>query len=78
MPIMAPLADFVGVSRDLVVTAFATSAGLMNLITPTSGILMGSLAIARVPYDKFLKFALKLCLILSLIVMVTLSIATIM
>ena len=41
MPIMAPLADFVGVSRDLVVTAFATSAGLMNLITPTSGILMG-------------------------------------
>ena len=78
MPIMAPLADFIGVGRDLVVTAFATSAGLMNLITPTSGILMGSLAIARVPYDKFLKFALKLCLILSLIVMVTLSIAAIM
>lgn len=77
MPIMAPLADFIGVSRDLVVTAFATSAGLMNLITPTSGILMGSLAIARVPYDKFLKFTLKLCVILSLIVMLTLSIAVI-
>ena len=77
MPIMAPLADFVGVSRDLVVTAFSTSAGLMNLITPTSGILMGSLALCRIPYDRFLKFALKLCVILSLIVMVTMSIAVI-
>lgn len=74
MPIMAPLADFVGVGKELVVTAFATSAGLMNLITPTSGILMGSLALARVPYDKFLKFAFKLLVLLSLIVMVTMSI----
>lgn len=75
MPIMAPLADFAGVSRNLVVTAFATSAGLMNLITPTSGILMGSLALCKIPYDRFLKFALKLCVILSLIVLVTMSIA---
>lgn len=74
MPIVAPLADFVGVGRELVVTAFATSAGLMNLITPTSGILMGGLALCRIPYDKFLRFVFKLLIILSLIVMVTMSI----
>lgn len=74
MPIVAPLADFVGVGRELVVTAFATSAGLMNLITPTSGILMGGLALCRIPYDKFLKFVFKLLIILSLIVMATMSI----
>ena len=78
MPIMAPLADFAGVSRDLVVTAFSTSAGLMNLITPTSGILMGSLALCKIPYDRFLKFALKLCVILSLIVLLTMSIAVVL
>lgn len=75
MPIFAPLAEFVGVGKDVVVTAFATSAGLMNLITPTSGILMGSLALCRIPYNKFIQFALKLCVILSLIVMVVLSIS---
>ncbi|MEG2928346.1 MAG: YfcC family protein [Oscillospiraceae bacterium] len=78
MPIFAPLAEFVGVSKDVIVTAFATSAGLMNLITPTSGILMGSLALSRIPYNKFMKFTLKLCVILSLIVMATLSISVIL
>ncbi len=78
MPIFSPpLADFAGVSRELVVTAFSTSAGLINLITPTSGILMGSLAIARIPYNKFIKFAWKLCVILSLIVMISMSIVAI-
>ena len=77
MPIFSPLADFAGVSRELVVTAFSTSAGLINLITLTSGILMGSLAIARIPYNKFIKFAWKLCVILSLIVMISMSIVAI-
>ena len=64
MPIMAPLADFAGVGRDLVITAFQSASGLINLITPTSAVVMGGLAIGRVPYDRWLKFSWKLLLII--------------
>ena len=64
MPIMAPLADFSGVDRALVITAFQSASGLINLITPTSAVVMGALAIGRVPYDRWLKFVWKLILIL--------------
>ena len=50
MPIMAPLADFAGADRSLVVTAYQSASGLLNLVTPTSAVVMGGLAIARVPY----------------------------
>src|ERR671911_470938 len=56
MPIMAPLADFAGADRSLVVTAYQSASGLLNLVTPTSAVLMGGLAIARVPYGKYLRF----------------------
>mgnify|MGYP004527173815 FL=1 len=59
MPIMAPLADFAGVSRSLVITAFQCACGLVNLVTPTSAVVMGALAIGRVPYDRWLKFIWK-------------------
>ncbi len=49
MPILVPVADFAGVMRNLVVTAFATGSGIVNLITPTSAFVMGGLAIGRVP-----------------------------
>jgi uncharacterized ion transporter superfamily protein YfcC len=77
MPIMAPLADFVGVGRDLIVTAFQSAAGIVNLITPTSGVVMGALAIARVDYAKWLKFTAKLLLILMITIMILLTLATI-
>ena len=64
MPIMAPLADFAGVSRALVITAFQSACGIINLITPTSAVVMGALAIGRVPYDRWLKFVWKLILII--------------
>ena len=64
MPIMAPLADFGGVGRDLVVTAFQSASGLVNLITPTSAVVMGGLAIGHVPYDRWLKYVWKLILII--------------
>ena len=67
MPIMAPLADFSGLGRDIVITAFQSACGLINLITPTSAVVMGGLAIGRVPYDKWLKFTWKLLLILLVI-----------
>jgi uncharacterized ion transporter superfamily protein YfcC len=72
MPILAPVADFSGVQRDLVVTAFATGSGLVNLITPTSAVVMGGLAIGRVPYERWLRFIWPLLIVLSLVVMAAL------
>lgn len=64
MPILAPLADFSHIDRDLVVTAYQSASGLVNLITPTSAVVMGGLAIAHVPYLRWLKWVSPLLLIL--------------
>lgn len=56
MPIMVPLTSFVGVPPDLAVTAFQSASGLMNLFIPTSAVVMGGLAIARVPYGRYLRW----------------------
>lgn len=73
MPIMAPIADFAGVGRDLVITAYASASGIVNLITPTSGVLMGALAIARVSYGAYLKWVWKLLLMLFVLNLAILS-----
>lgn len=78
MPVMAPIADFAGVGRDLVITTFAAGSGLVNLITPTSGVLMGALALARVSYGAYLKWVWKFMAILTAIVLAILSIAALM
>ncbi len=72
MPIMAPLGDFAGVGRDLIITAFQSACGIINLITPTSAVVMGALAIGRVPYDRWLKFSWKLILIIFGVVLLLL------
>lgn len=77
MPIMAPLADFAGVSRELVVTAYQSASGLPNLITPTSGVVMGALAIGRISYSAWLKFILPLIGITSALIMVLLSLSVV-
>jgi len=76
MPILAPVADFADVQRELVVTAFATASGMVNLITPTSAVVMGGLAIGRVPYERWLRFVLPLLAVLTLVVMAALALAT--
>ncbi len=75
MPIIAPLAGFIGVSTALVVTAFQGAAGVMNLVVPTSAVVMGGLAIARVPYDRYLKWVWPLLVLLSVLVVVVLAIS---
>jgi len=75
MPIMAPLADFSGVQRDLVVTAYQSANGLLNLVNPTFAVVMGGLAIGRVPYDRWFRFMVPLMLILAVLIVVLLSIA---
>jgi len=78
MPIMAPLADFSGVGRDLVVTAYQSASGLVNLINPTFAVVMGGLALGRVPYERWLKFMWPLLLALTVLIMGLLSIGTLL
>ena len=56
MPILAPLADFADVARSVAVTAYQSASGLVNLLTPTSAVIMGGLALSKVGYDRYLKF----------------------
>jgi uncharacterized ion transporter superfamily protein YfcC len=67
MPILAPLADFAGVSRAVAVTAFQSASGLVNLVTPTSAVIMGGLALSKVGYDRYLKFVWPFALAVFLI-----------
>lgn len=73
MPILAPLADFSGVARNLVVTAFQSANGLVNLFNPTFAVVMGALAIAKVPYERWLKFVMPLVIILTILIVAVLS-----
>ena len=66
MPIMAPLADFAGVGREVVITAFQTASGLINLITPTRAVVMGALALGHGAVLKFIWKLLAILLVLSL------------
>jgi uncharacterized ion transporter superfamily protein YfcC len=74
MPILAPLADFAGVGRDLVVTAYQSANGLVNLINPTFAVVVGGLAIGRVSYDRWLAFIWPLLLILTVFITAVISI----
>jgi uncharacterized ion transporter superfamily protein YfcC len=73
MPIMAPLADFAGVPRALVVTAYQSANGLINLVTPTFAVVAGGLALGRVPLNTWWKFAMPLVLMLAGVIIVVLS-----
>jgi uncharacterized ion transporter superfamily protein YfcC len=77
MPIMAPLAGFADVPKDLVVTAYQSANGLMNLFIPTSAVVMGGLAIARVPYGRYLKFVWPLLAMLAGVTVVVLGIGAV-
>ena len=75
MPILAPLADFAKLPRSIVVTAYQSASGLLNLITPTSVIIMGALAVARTGYDRWFRFVWPLLLIVLVATMLLLSLA---
>jgi uncharacterized ion transporter superfamily protein YfcC len=64
IPIMAPFADMVGVSRQAMVLAFQFGDGFTNMVTPTSGVLVAALAMARIPYAKWVKWVWKGVLVL--------------
>ena len=67
MPIMAPFSDLIGISRQATVVAFQFGDGFTNMITPTSGVLMAALGVARIPWDKWVRFIWKFILVLIVI-----------
>ena len=75
MPIMVPLASFLGVSAALVVTSYQSACGVMNLVVPTSAVVMGGLAIARVPYGTYLRWVWPLLGLLGALSVVVLAIS---
>ncbi|MYW66415.1 YfcC family protein [Streptomyces sp. SID8379] len=68
MPILAPLADFAGVSRAVVVTAWEAASGWMNLWVPTTAVTIGGVALAKVGYDKYLRFVWPLLALLFILI----------
>ena len=64
MPIMAPFSDMIGVSRQATVLAFQFGDGFTNMITPCSGVLMAVLSVAKIPYEKWVKWIWKFILLL--------------
>jgi uncharacterized ion transporter superfamily protein YfcC len=68
MPILAPLGDFAGVDRSLVLTTWSTAGGWLLLILPTNAILIAGLALARVGFDRYVRFVLPLMGILLAII----------
>ena len=67
MPIMSQFADLIGMSRQTVVLAFQFGDGFTNMLTPTSGVLIGCLGVARIPYATWLKWVWKFILFLIVI-----------
>ena len=67
MPIMAPFSDLIGISRQSTVVAFQFGDGFTNMITPTSGVLMAALGVARIPWEKWVRFIWKFILVLVVI-----------
>lgn len=77
MGIMGPLGGFSGVPQHLVITAYQSASGIINLITPTSGVVMGALAIARIDLSTWWKFMAKLIALVFILTCVILGIAAV-
>ena len=73
MPLMAPFSDIIGISRQTAVLAYQFGDGLFNMIIPTSGVTMGALAIAGIPFNVWIKWIWKLMVALILISMLFLA-----
>jgi uncharacterized ion transporter superfamily protein YfcC len=77
MPIMAPLASFAGIPEHLIVTAYQSASGLVNLVTPTFAVVTGGLAIGRISFAVWWKFLAVLVLLLAVLVMIVLSVGAV-
>jgi uncharacterized ion transporter superfamily protein YfcC len=78
MPILAPLGDFAGVDRSMVLTAWTSAGGWLLLVVPTNALLIAGLALAKVGYDRYLRFIWPLMPILLAIVLGVLVAGTVL
>jgi len=75
MPIMAPLADLTGVTRQTSVLAYQMGDGFMNMVVPTNALLMGMLGLGKIPYQRWMRFVVPLMFKLYLVAIATLLFA---
>ncbi len=75
MPIMAPLADLVGVNRQVAVLAFQFGDGFSNILVPTQAVIVGALAMAAIPYDRWLRFILPFMVKIWIVGSIALAVA---
>jgi uncharacterized ion transporter superfamily protein YfcC len=78
IPILAPLGDFAGIDRSLVLTAWGAAGGWLLLIVPTNALLIAGLALAKVGYEEYLRFIWPLMVILLVIVLGVLTVGAIL
>lgn len=75
MPIMAPLADLVGVSRQVAVLAYQFGDGFSNILVPTQAVIVGALAMAAIPYDRWLRFIMPFMVKIWIVGSIALAVA---
>ncbi len=75
LPVLVPLSDLIGLSRQVTVLAYQFGAGLCELLTPTNGALMAMLAAAGVPYDRWFRFLLPVYIVLVVFAIAALAVA---
>ena len=75
MPTFGGLANGIGLSPEVMIIVFSAACGLVNLITPTSAVVMGGLQIAKIEWVTWVKFVAKLLVILLVVNLITLSVA---
>ncbi len=77
MGIMAPLADFAGVSRHIIVIGFSAANAIVGFLAPTCGLLMGVLAMCKIPLSKWIRYVWKMVLVIMLVTILILAAATV-
>ena len=74
-PIVAPVAAGIGLNQSVTIMIYVAANGLVNLITPTCGTIMGGLALVKIDYSTWFKFAFKIVLVIGLVSMAILTLA---
>jgi uncharacterized ion transporter superfamily protein YfcC len=75
MPLMTPMSDILGISRQTAVLAYILGDGLSNIIIPTNGVLMAMLGLAKIPFEKWFKFVLSLFFVSMIVALAFIALA---
>jgi uncharacterized ion transporter superfamily protein YfcC len=78
MPILAPLSDFAEVPRSISVTAYQSASGFVNYVTPTSAVVMGGLTLAKVGYDRYLRFVAPFLAIMFVLICIFVGVGSVL